>query len=147
MTTIRITKEFKFEMAHALLEYDGPCKNIHGHSYVLFVTLMGKTQQQQGASDDGMVMDFGELKRLINDTVISKFDHALVLNDQSPQAMLDAIKGFHNLVLLPYQPTCENLLEDFARRIKAALPDGVILFSLKLNETASSYAEWFALDN
>ena len=147
MAIIRITKEFRFEMAHALLDYNGPCKNIHGHSYVLFVTLIGKTKVSPKDPDDGMVMDFGILKKIVYDAIIHQFDHSLVLNADSPEPMLKGINSFQNVLLVPYQPTCENLLQDFANRLKMHLPVEVSLHSLKLYETASSYAEWLESDN
>ncbi|HQQ12325.1 MAG TPA: 6-carboxytetrahydropterin synthase, partial [Bacteroidales bacterium] len=65
MSKIRITKEFKFEMAHALLGYDGPCRNVHGHSYELIVTVIGEPIAETGHVKLGMVMDFGDLKRIV----------------------------------------------------------------------------------
>ena len=147
MSKIRITKEFKFEMAHALMGYDGPCRNIHGHSYYLYVTIAGEPLNQPGHPKNGMVMDFSVLKEIVNREVIKKLDHSLVLNNQTPSAETDALRSFHNIVLLPYQPTCENLVADFAVRLKALLPAGVILHSLRLSETVTSYAEWFSYDN
>ena len=81
---IRITKEFKFEMAHALLGYDGPCRNVHGHSYELSVTVIGKPIEEKSHAKLGMVMDFGDLKRIVKDEVVDVFDHALVLNREMP---------------------------------------------------------------
>jgi 6-pyruvoyltetrahydropterin/6-carboxytetrahydropterin synthase len=147
MSTIRITKEFNFEMAHALLGYNGPCRSIHGHSYYLYVTLRGEPVHDGSSPDDGMVMDFSEMKRIIKESVISRFDHALVLNAATPEERIEALQGFDNLVLVPYQPTCENLLADFAARIRPLLPGHIHLFSLKLCETVTSSAEWFADEN
>lgn len=147
MTKIRITKEFKFEMAHALLGYDGPCKNIHGHSYYLYVTLAGEPVNDPASPHNGMVMDFSALKKMIKQSVTDRLDHALLLNAATPPEQLKALKDFDNIVLVPFQPTCENLLLDFAERIKVLLPGNVKLHSLKLCETVTSYAEWFAEDN
>lgn len=147
MTKIRITKEFHFEMAHALHNYKGPCKNIHGHSYKLNVTIIGIPIKEESSSDNGMVMDFGKLKKLINDSVINHFDHSLILNSQIPQNMLKEIQLFSNLLLVDYQPTCENIVLDIVERVIKILPPGVSLFSVKLNETESNFAEWFSTDN
>ncbi len=63
---IRVTKEFPFEMAHALWNYDGPCRNVHGHSYRLFVTLSGKPPiDVEGNPKNGMVIDFSDLKSIV----------------------------------------------------------------------------------
>jgi len=61
--TIRISKEFKFETGHALFGYDGLCKNVHGHSYKLTVTLMGTPISDSKNVKFGMVMDFSDLKK------------------------------------------------------------------------------------
>jgi 6-pyruvoyltetrahydropterin/6-carboxytetrahydropterin synthase len=147
MAKIRLTKEFKFEMAHALLGYDGPCRNIHGHSYYLYVTVTGNTLDDDQSSLNGMVMDFNELKEVVKNEITNELDHALVLYDKTPPNILQSLKDFNNLILLPYQPTCENMLQDFAVRIKKRLPSHIALFSLKLCETVTSSAEWFASDN
>ena len=148
MTTIRITKEFRFEAAHALKGYDGVCSNIHGHSYELSVTLIGRPIDDKASPKKGMVVDFSDLKRLVKTAVIDHFDHALILPADFDNLGLSSIgEPFRNILRVSYQPTSENMLIDFASRIKELLPDGVILFSMKLRETATSYAEWFAEDN
>ena len=81
MAVIRLTKEFSFEAAHALDGYDGPCREIHGHSYRLFVTVAGRPVADPGNPKYGMVMDFGVLKRIVNEQIVSRFDHAFVLRD------------------------------------------------------------------
>jgi len=148
MSTIRITKEFRFEAAHALHGYDGPCKSIHGHSYELSVTVTGIPIGDKESPKTGMVMDFGDLKKIIKKNIIDSLDHALILNKDYPVADVQKISEvFCNIVWVDYQPTSENLLADFAGRIIPLLPQGVKLHSLKLRETANSYAEWFASDN
>ena len=148
MDRIRVTKEFRFEAAHALRGYDGPCRNVHGHSYELSVTVSGIPVTDPGSPKLGMVMDFGDLKKIIKKQIVDPFDHALLLNDSIEQKDLHhSGEPFTNIVLLPYQPTSENFLVDFAGRIMALLPPGVTLHSMKLRETSTSYAEWFAEDN
>lgn len=143
---VRITKEFKFEMAHALFEHDGPCSNIHGHSYRLLVTLKGKPMKGKGNPKSGMVADFSDIKKLVNKEVIQEFDHALVLNKTTPAQLFNALKE-QKLVLVAFQPTCENLLIHFAKKLKKAVPSGTQLHHLLLEETRTSYAEWYAEDN
>ncbi len=148
MNNIRVTKEFKFEAAHALLGYDGPCKNVHGHSYELAVTVIGKPNTDLQSSKLGMVIDFGDLKRIVKSHIIDKFDHAFLVNSQQPNKEIIRIgEPFTNIIFLPYQPTSENFLIDFSHRIRQLLPSGVRLHSMKLRETSSSYTEWFASDN
>lgn len=145
---IRVTKEFRFEMAHVLWNYDGPCRNVHGHSYKLFVTITGIPVQDAANPKNGMVMDFSDLKRIVRKEITDVFDHAVVVNNTIDNGKLDKFSElFGNVVPVGYQPTCENLVADFASRIMPRLPAATTLHSLKLYETATSFAEWFAADN
>jgi len=147
-SVIRVTKEFGFEMAHVLWNYDGPCRNVHGHSYRLFVTLTGTPVDDPENPKNGMVIDFTDLKRIVKKEIVTVFDHAVVVNKRYDKEKSEAfVKLFGNTVFVDYQPTCENLITDFAERIIRQLPSGMKLHSLKLYETATSYAEWFASDN
>ena len=143
---IRITKAFKFEMAHALYGYDGLCKNIHGHSYRLWVTIRGKIKNEKEHKKDGMVMDFDVMKKIIKPEIIEKYDHSLVLNVNSPHAEID-LSAFEKVFYLPFQPTSENLVNDFAKLIKSNLPENVELLKVVVSETATSFAEWNLEDN
>jgi 6-pyruvoyltetrahydropterin/6-carboxytetrahydropterin synthase len=143
---IRITKEFKFEMAHALHGYDGLCKNIHGHSYKLCVTVKGEVKNDSGNAKDGMVLDFDILKSIVKPEIINKYDHSLVLNANSPHSEID-LSAFEKVFFLPYQPTSENLVTDFALKIKSKLPQEIELYKVVLSETATSFAEWNSQDN
>ena len=149
MAKIRLTKEFSFESAHALDGYDGLCREIHGHSYRLFVTVKGEPSCDECDPKLGMVMDFGDLKPIVNSEIVDRLDHSFVLRDSEQNEELKASLGakFSKVVLVDYQPTCENMLSDFAARLQRALPANVELYSLRLHETATSYAEWFASDN
>ncbi len=142
---IRITKQFKFEMAHALHGYDGLCKNIHGHSYKLWVTIRGKVLKQKSHTKDGMVMDFAVLKSFVKPEIVDKYDHSLVLNANSPHIEID-FSAFEKVFFLPYQPTSENLVSDFALQIQNKLPKGIELYKVVLSETANSFAEWHSKD-
>jgi 6-pyruvoyltetrahydropterin/6-carboxytetrahydropterin synthase len=148
MNRIRVTKQFRFEAAHALKGHDGACRNIHGHSYELSVTIIGAPVSDPGSSKFGMVMDFGDLKKLVHGVVIDPFDHALILFEGDPaREVIRPGEPFGNILFVPYQPTSENMLIDFASRIRPLLPEGITLHSLKLRETATSVAEWHASDN
>ncbi len=147
-SVIRVTKEFPFEMAHVLWNYDGPCRNVHGHSYRLFVTLSGVPVDEPGNPRDGMVIDFTDLKHIVKKEIVNVFDHAVVVSRKFDKEKTEMFtKMFGNTILVDYQPTCENLITDFAIRIGRHLPPGVKLYSLKLYETATSFAEWHAADN
>lgn len=145
---IRVTKEFTFEMAHVLWNYDGPCRNVHGHSYRLFVTITGVPVYDIANPKNGMVMDFTDLKNIVLLEIVNVFDHAVAVSKDFDSDKIDMLKRtFGNTVVVDYQPTCENLVIDFASRIKKHMPAGVSLHSLKLYETAKSFAEWHASDN
>ena len=148
MGKIRVTKEFNFEMAHALWNYDGACRNIHGHSYRLFVTIIGEPNADSEDPKFGMVLDFKDLKALVKGPVVEKLDHALVLYKEVDGELLSHIKNMYEKVhLFDFQPTCENLLLFIVDTIRAKLPPALELHSVKLYETASSFGEWFADDN
>ncbi len=144
---IRITKEFKIEMAHALKGYDGLCKNIHGHSYELNVTVSGYPITGDNNPKLGMVMDFGDLKKIVNEEIVNQFDHALVLSEKMPGSLLNELKNqFERIIITTYNPTSEMILIDFATRLKSQLPENIVLKYMLLRETVTSYAEWFAED-
>jgi len=148
MSKIRVTKEFTFEMAHALLGYDGNCKYVHGHSYGLAVTVIGEAVIDKTNPKLGMVIDFGDLKKIVKDTVVDVFDHALVINSETSAEDLErSNEMFEKVIRVDFQPTSENLVVYYAEKISKKLPAGLLLHNLKLRETATSYAEWYATDN
>ena len=149
MSNIRITKQFSFETGHALYGYDGKCKNVHGHSYRLDVTVIGKPISDNSNVKFGMVIDFGDLKKIVKEEIVDVFDHATVFNKNTPHVELakELEDRGHNVLLVNYQPTSEMMVIDFSAKIKKRLPNNIHLFSLKLQETATSFAEWFASDN
>ena len=148
MRKVRLSKEFRFEMGHALLNYDGLCRHIHGHSYKLIITVIGEPIEDGLNPKLGMVMDFSDLKAAVKEPIVDYFDHSLVINKEAekhqpvePHAMYDKVH------CLDFQPTCENLVLYIAEIVKTRLSPGIELFSVRLYETASSYAEWYAADN
>lgn len=146
MSIIRITREFSFEGAHALGGYDGKCSHIHGHSYRMEVTVTGEPIAEEKSPKKGMVIDFTDLKKIVGESIIDKFDHALVMRRDAPLA--DEIqKAYGNVVVVDFQPTSEMLAIHFADIISGRLPKGVKLFSVRLWETEKSCASWFAADN
>jgi len=149
MSNIRITKQFSFETGHALYGYDGKCRNVHGHSYKLSVTVIGKPISDNENVKFGMVIDFGDLKKIVKTEIVDHFDHATVFNKNTPHLELaNELKDRgHDVILVEYQPTSENMVIDFAEKIKKHLPDHISLHSLKLQETETSFAEWYASDN
>ena len=149
MGNIRITKQFSFETGHALYGYDGKCKNVHGHSYRLDVTVFGQPISDSTHVKFGMVIDFTDLKKIIKEEIVNVFDHATVFNKNTPHVELAKLlsdRG-HHVILVDYQPTSEMMVIDFAERIQSRLPKNIQLFSIKLQETETSFAEWFANEN
>ena len=149
MSKIRITKQFGFETGHALYGYDGKCKNVHGHSYKLSVTVIGEPINDINNVKNGMVIDFTDLKKIVKEEIVDVWDHAVLLNALTPHKELGenmAQKG-HKVIECNYQPTCENMLYEIAEKIKNKLPSHVQLAYLKLHETENSYGEWFAEEN
>ena len=149
MGNIRITKKFNFETGHALYGYDGKCRNVHGHSYKLSVTVIGRPITDTTNVKLGMVIDFGDLKKIVKEEIVDEFDHATVFNKNTPhvELALELTDRGHNVILADYQPTSENMVLDFAEKIMARLPKNISLHSLKLQETDTSFAEWYASDN
>ena len=149
MSTIRITKQFNFETGHALYGYDGKCKNIHGHSYKLSVTVTGRPITDASNPKFGMVIDFSDLKKIVKEEIVDVFDHATVFNQNTPHIELakELKDRDHHVILVDYQPTSEMMIIDFAAKIKSRLPKNIKLFSLRLQETETSFAEWFGSEN
>lgn len=145
---LRVTKIFDFETAHALWGYDGKCSNIHGHSYKLTVSISGTIIKDDSAVKNGMIIDFSDLKVIVNQAVVDEFDHALLVNGNTPHAKYAEVEsGFSKIILCDYQPTCENMLVEMVKRLIPELPNGIELKYAKLQETDNSFAEWFLSDN
>lgn len=149
MSKIRITKQFSFETGHALYGYDGKCKNVHGHSYKLSVTVIGTPIDNRNDVKFGMVIDFSDLKKIVKEEIVDLFDHATVFNETTPHVELatELKERGHHVILVDYQPTSENMVIDFSQKIRKRLPATIDLHSLRLQETDTSFAEWYASDN
>lgn len=145
---LRVSKIFNFETAHALWGYDGKCKNIHGHSYELTVSVTGKQITDPNDPKYGMIIDFSDLKKIVHENIVDVYDHCLLVNGNTPhKAYADVEHGFAKIWLCDFQPTCENMLVDMVRRLQENLPDDIALKFVRLRETEKSYSEWFAEDN
>ena len=146
MSSIRITREFCFEGAHALEGYDGKCCHIHGHSYRMAVTVIGSPISEPDSPKNGMVIDFTDLKKIVSNHVIEKFDHALVMR-RGASLSEEISKAYGNVVIVDFQPTSEMMAIHFAELLSKLLPKNVYLHSIKLWETEKSCAAWYAQDN
>ncbi len=136
---ITVTKTVKFDAAHVLTNHDGLCKNLHGHTYRVDVSVT------QGENDDSdMVIDFKDLKRIATSTICDVFDHAFIYNRESVgEREIAAVVGKYGMrtVELPFRSTAENLARHFYSMLKSAVPD---LSAVKVWETAESCAEYRA---
>lgn len=136
-----ITKIFHFEMAHAIYGYNGACKNIHGHSYELHVTVAAACDEAVYIPPPGFVADFKDLKKWVRESVIEKLDHSLLLSPAFIKAN-PGVSHLKNLIIFEAEPTAENLLINMKQVLLQVLPGDLKLIRLKLYETKDSYAEW-----
>lgn len=122
---IKITKSFSFDAAHFLPNHKGKCSSMHGHTYRLEVTVVrGNGELITSGSDEGMVIDFSDLKALVKAEVIDKVDHK-VLNE-----------------VFPFRTTAENMANHIFNVLSDKLdPIDVKVERIKLWETPDSYAE------
>ncbi len=140
---VSLTKIFTFDTAHALENYPGKCRAIHGHTYTLHVTVGGSVRNDPGHPYDGMVIDFTELKTWVHDAVIKHYDHCLLLKSGSPLSKLN-YPEWDRIRLTGFQPSCENILLDICEKLQQSIPAGLQLLRLRLFETPTSYSEWEA---
>ena len=138
---LSVTKIFRFEMAHALYGYAGKCKNIHGHSYVLHVTVTSSVNQQGYLPAPGLIFDFKDLKKIVDDLILQKLEHQLVLSGTYLNAN-PAFNGAENILVWEMEPSVENILLFIRQQLQMHFPAEIQLLKLKLFETADSYAEW-----
>ncbi len=136
-----LTKIFDFETAHAIDGYNGMCKNIHGHSYQLHVTVGAVVNEDVFLPAPGFLLDFKDLKSIVQKAVVELFDHKLVLS-HNYIARHPEVNDQENLVAWEAEPTAENLLLFMKRVIRNELPAELKLVELRLYETKNSYATW-----
>jgi len=143
---VRITKEFDFEAAHALDGYDGKCQDIHGHNYHLSLTFLGEPINNKSLSNNGMVVDFGDVKEFLNKIIKPLFDHRLILRNDS--RFLGLEQQNQRIRYVDYQPTTENMLLEIVGIVSNSFEKktNAVLYSAFLRETSSSYVEWHKED-
>ena len=143
---VRTTKEFDFEAAHALDGYNGKCQDIHGHNYHLTLTFLGEPIRDKSLSNNGMVVDFGDIKDFLNKTIKPLFDHRLILRNDS--RFLGLEQQNERIRYVDYQPTTENMLLEIVQIVSNSFEkkNNVVLCSAFLRETPSSYVEWHKED-
>lgn len=123
---IEVVKEFSFDAAHCLPEHSGKCKNLHGHTYKLMVGIAAPSSSLN--FNKGMVVDFGDLKKIVNESVVNKLDHSFLNNIYENEFPRNC-------------PTAENMVVWIVKEIKEKLGRGELSL-VRLYETPTSYAEW-----
>ena len=132
---ITVTKTVKFDAAHVLTDHQGLCRNLHGHTYRVDVSVAQE-------ADGDMVVDFKELKKVANEVICDRFDHAFIYNTESAgESEIAAVveKNGMRTAAIPFRSTCENLAKMFYSEMKARIPG---LSSVRVWETADNCAEY-----
>ncbi|MGY5484124.1 6-carboxytetrahydropterin synthase QueD [Paenibacillus sp. ALE2] len=139
---VNVCKIFQFDASHQLIGHDGKCANVHGHTYKLEVVIRGKVQGSEAISKEGFVMDFSDLKKIVKELIVDKFDHAFIAAGNEP--VLKILKETGSKVcVIGCRTTAENMSKYICYELnKAKLP----VWSIKLWETPTSWAEVFASD-
>lgn len=135
---MQITKSIEWAMAHRLPDHKGLCKNIHGHTYKAVITISGQTNKQN------MLMDFTELKEIMNKVIIEPFDHALVLRDNDPILKRLLKSRLKIRVIYGQNPTAEVLANYFRGAIHVELElrkTNCKMVSVEVFETQTSSAK------
>jgi 6-pyruvoyltetrahydropterin/6-carboxytetrahydropterin synthase len=132
---MKIGKEFRWEMGHRLPEHFGNCKNIHGHSYKMIVEIEGEV------NSDGMVIDYYELKKIV-DPIVQNMDHAFLVYKEDKEIIEFLQKMNSKMVIVDFQSTVENICEYFLKEItKTKFPGNVNKIAVRIYETEDDYAE------
>lgn len=109
---LTITRKLEFDAGHRIPDHHSQCRNLHGHRYVLHITLEGDARKKDGDSSNGMILDFSEVKKLAETHLVSHWDHAFLVyeNDMPVRQFLDSLPN-HKTVVLDRVPTAENLAQ------------------------------------
>ena len=146
ITMLTITRKLEFDAGHRIPDHKSQCRNLHGHRYTLEITLVGAVIQEEGSSDNGMIMDFSDVKSLAKQHLVDVWDHAFIAyeKDTVVREFLASIPG-HKTVIIDSIPTVENLAQAAFKILKAAYHDhygtGLRLHKLVLHETPNCWAE------
>jgi 6-pyruvoyltetrahydropterin/6-carboxytetrahydropterin synthase len=145
-TAISITRRLEFDSGHRIPNHDGQCRHLHGHRYAIEVTLTGEVADHPGKADDGMVLDFGDIKRLTNQYVVDLWDHAFLVakEDEGLVAFLASLPN-HKTVVMEHVPTVENLANAAFAILQPvfnkAFGGRLELSALRLYETPNCWAD------
>jgi 6-pyruvoyltetrahydropterin/6-carboxytetrahydropterin synthase len=107
---MQITRRLEFDAGHRIPDHQSQCRHLHGHRYAIEITLAGEVIEAAGQPDNGMVLDFAEVKALARQHVVDVWDHAFLVwrEDQLVRSFLQGLAG-HKTAVLDRVPTAENL--------------------------------------
>jgi 6-pyruvoyltetrahydropterin/6-carboxytetrahydropterin synthase len=143
---VLITRRLEFDAGHRIPNCDSQCRHLHGHRYALEITLSGQVVCTEGASVQGMVMDFSEVKTIVNETLVKHWDHAFLVY-QGDRAVVEFLASLpeHKTVVLSVVPTAENLAVEAFRILDAAYLDTygnqLRLERVRIYETPNNWAD------
>lgn len=140
LNEVAVCKIFTFDAAHQLVGHHGKCANLHGHTYKLEVVVKGPVVNEAGASSEGFVIDFQDLKKIVNERIVDQWDHSfLAMGNEAVLETLD--RSNSKVTLLGFRTTAENLSAYICYELKQA---GLSVYSVKLWETPTAWAEVLA---
>ncbi|MFC3108823.1 6-carboxytetrahydropterin synthase QueD [Undibacterium arcticum] len=143
---LTITRKLEFDAGHRIPDHKSQCRNLHGHRYTLEITLLGAVIDEEGSSDNGMIMDFSDIKALAKQHLVDVWDHAFLVYEKDSKVLqfLNSLPD-HKTVVINCIPTVENLAKTAFDILKAAYQDrfgtGLRLHKLVLHETPNCWAE------
>ena len=143
---ISITRRLEFDAGHRIPNHDGQCRHLHGHRYAIEVTLTGELTNRPGKANDGMVLDFGDIKRLTNQHVVELWDHAFLVakEDEGLVSFLGTLPN-HKTVIMERIPTVENLADAAFAILQPIFQEAfgghLTLSAIRLYETPNCWAD------
>ena len=143
---MHITRRLEFDAGHRIPNHNSQCKHLHGHRYALEITLSGDIINQEGISEQGMVMDFSDVKRIAKEQVVDAWDHAFLVY-RGDKAVMDFLHTLadHKTVILEVVPTAENLAQVAFKLLDHAYLDKyhnhLTLQRVRLYETPNNWAD------
>ena len=149
---LTITRKLEFDAGHRIPDHNSQCRNLHGHRYTLEITLTGQVVEHDGYADNGMIMDFSDVKALARENLVDLWDHAFLVyeKDSKVKDFLESLPN-HKTVVLNRVPTVENLAKIAFDILRAVYQDrystGLSLSKIKLFETPNCWAEIGAGEN
>ena len=142
---MKIVKIIQWDMGHRVLNHRSVCKGLHGHRYKAEICMQGDIVEKPGASEEGMVVDFADIKKIANTFIQEKLDHAFMVWEKDFE-LLTFFKNSegHKPVIVPFTSTAENVASYIFNELNGKFIDafgtGLKLHSIKLWETPTSYA-------